>query len=288
MPEPRFPTTRMCNGEILAAFEPTTRPSDVFVATAAKCGQTWLLALLHHLRTGGLDPDFGGRGAFAVTPWLEIPGNMTSGHRYEVGPRLAELEALPDPRVFKMHVTWPEIPRAAGSGAKIMTITRDPRDLPYSMYAHLQGMRPEVRGPSKADESFDTYFEAWMEMGYFFKVVRSFWPHHADPDVLWLRYEDLKADLAGQARRCVEFLGWDVSEEGLARACALASLGNMQSTESKLGMSDAFLPGSKFVREGAVGRNRARLSPEQQARIVARAREEFEPACFDFVMSQGT
>ena len=75
---PQYVTTPMCNGALLAAFEPTTRPTDVFVATAAKSGQTWLLALMHHLRTGG-DPAFGGKGAMSVTPWLELPRDMSAG-----------------------------------------------------------------------------------------------------------------------------------------------------------------------------------------------------------------
>ena len=49
---PRVPTTPMCDGALLEAFEPLARDSDVFVAAASKVGQTWLLALLHHLRTG--------------------------------------------------------------------------------------------------------------------------------------------------------------------------------------------------------------------------------------------
>jgi len=283
----RFATTPMCDGELLAAFEPTTRPTDVFVATAAKCGQTWLLALLHHLRTGGRDPSFGGIGALGVTPWLEIPRNMATGQPYDRVERLAALERLPDPRVFKLHVTFDEVPRPVGSPAKIMTITRDPRDLPYSMYSHMLGMLPHVRGPSTADVGFDAYFETWLEMGYFFKVVRSFWRRREDPDVLWLRYEDLKADLAREARRCVDFLGWTVDEESLARACALADLRHMQANESALLLGAAFKPEARFVREGAVGRNRARLSPVQEARIVEKARAELEPDCFSFVMSQG-
>ena len=284
----RFPTTPMCSGELLERFVPTTRPTDVFVATAAKCGQTWLLALLHHLKTGGLDPDFGGRGALGATPWLEVPRDMMTGRVYDCAERLAELDQFSDPRVFKLHVVWEEIPRAAGSSAKIMTITRDPRDVPWSMYSHLLGMKPEIRGSSAAEEGFDKFFESWMEMGYFYKVVRSFWPHRNDADVLWLRYEDLKVDLAGAARRCVDFLGWPTDEAAVQRACALSELGHMQANESAMKISGAFRPEARFIREGAVGRNRARLSPEQQARIVARAREEFEPACFDFVMSQGT
>jgi hypothetical protein len=281
----RFPTTPMCDGELLAAFEPTTRPTDVFVATAAKSGQTWLLALLHHLRTRGNDPNFGGKGAFSVTPWLEVPRDMSNGKPFDRAERLAALAAFPDPRVFKMHVTWEEIPRAAGSGAKVMTITRDPRDLPWSMYSHLQAMAPEMRPPGRGDETFDEFFEKWLDFGYFFQVVRSFWPHRDDPDVLWLQYEDLKADLGAAARRCVAFLGWDLDEASIDRAVALSTLGHMQQNQGALGFGSSFV--GNFVREGAVGKNRARLSPEQEARIVAKARAELEPACFERIMRQG-
>jgi hypothetical protein len=284
---PRFPTTPMCDGALLEAFEPTTRPTDVFVATAAKSGQTWLLALLHHLRTGGADPDFGGIGALGVTPWLENPRDMTNGRAFDRAERLAQLAAMRDPRVFKLHVTWEEIPRASGSGAKVMTITRDPRDLPWSMYQHVLGMTPEILGPDWKDPGFDAFFDQWLERGYFFQVVRSFWPHFRDPDVLWLRYEDLKEDLRREAARCVQFLGWNVDDAGFERACRLADLKHMQAEEKKLLMGSAFKPDARFVREGAVGKNRARLSADQEARIVERARRELEPACFAFVMCQG-
>jgi hypothetical protein len=282
----RYPTTPMCDGALLAAFEPTTRPTDVFVATAAKCGQTWLLALLHHLKTRGQDPDFGGVGAFGATPWLEIPRDMTTGAPFDRAERLAALAAMGDPRIFKLHVTWEEIPRPPGSAAKVMTITRDPRDLPWSMYCHVSGLRPEIRGGAPV-EAFDAFFESWLARGYFFTVVRSFWPHRNDPDVLWLRYEDLKRDLRANAARCVKFLGWDVDDAALDRACGLATLEHMQAHESALKMSGAFKPDSRFVREGAVGRNRARLSADQEARLVARAREVLEPECLAWVMSQG-
>ena len=56
---------------------------------------------------------------------------------------MAELAALDDPRIIKMHVVWEEIPRPAGSKARVITITRDPRDVPYSMFQHLQSMKFE-------------------------------------------------------------------------------------------------------------------------------------------------
>lgn len=282
----KYPTTGMCDGELLEAFEATTRDQDIFCATAAKCGQTWLMALMYHLRSRGLDPDMGGKDSFASMPWLELPRDIGgSGKPFVRSERLAELAALPDPRIFKMHVLYEEIPRPSTSRSRVVTITRDPRDLPYSMYCHLQGMGQLT----SEQEDFNVYFERWMDFGYIFKFVLSFWPHHAEPHVLWLRYEDLKADLGGQARRVCEFLGWDVTDADLARVLPLVSLSRMQEREdgqrrdAKNGPT--WREGSRFFREGAVGKNRGRLSEEQEARIVARARSAFEPACFDFVMS---
>jgi hypothetical protein len=283
----RYPTTEMCDGALLEAFEPTVRDSDVFCATPAKSGQTWLMALIYHLRTRGLDPDMGGKTAFAHMPWLELPFDIGgSGQRYDRAARLAELEALPDPRIFKMHVLYEEIPRPAGSRARVVTVTRDLRDLPYSMYSHLLGMG---RLPP-AQEDFDVYFERWMEFGYAFQVVRSMWPHRNAPHLLWLRYEDMKRDLRREARRVVAFLGFDASEDDLDRVLPLVSLDRMQAGEDRqraTGQAKPWRPGTRFFREGAVGKNRERLSAEQQARIVERALREFEPECFAFVMCQG-
>ena len=288
---PRYPTTDLCDGALLEAFEPTTRDSDVFCSTPAKSGHTWLMALMFHLRTRGLDPNMGGKGAFAHMPWLEVPFDIGgSGKPYDRAARLAELEALPDPRIFKLHVLYEEIPRLPSSRSRVVTVTRDLRDLPYSMYSHLLGM-----GRLPPDQQdFDAYFERWMEFGYAFQVVRSMWPHRDEPHVLWLRYEDMKADLRREARRIATFLGWSLSEEELDRVLPLVSLGRMQENEDRErargregdqpARAIQWREGARFFREGAVGKNRARLSPEQEARVVERARRDFEPECYEFVM----
>ncbi len=284
----KYPTTPMCDGTLLEQFEPTTRDTDVFIATAAKCGQTWLQALLFHMRTGGREPDFRGLGLHGVSPWLEWPPGFNSDS-YDRDARLAELEALDDPRLFKMHVVWEEIPRPKHSAAKIVTITRDPRDLPYSMFCHLQAMK---KGPTNeaVSDDFDAYFEKWMEFGFFFKFVRSFWPHHDDEDVLWLRYEDMQADLESQAHKIVTFLGWQVDHATVKRVLPMVAFSNMQRTEKTTIFKSAkktWKSDRKFFREGGVGKNRAHLSEEQSSRIVERARQEFSPECFELVMCQG-
>lgn len=284
---PKYPTTPMCNGALLEGFEASTRSSDIFCVTAAKCGQTWLMTLMHHLRTGGRDPDFGGLGLLGVVPWLELPYDLggEDAREYEVEARLAHFEALSDPRVFKLHVLWHEVPRKIGSGAKVVTITRDPRDVPYSMFRHIEGLEDAPWRPEVSD--FDSYFERWMQFGYYFDFVKSFWPHRDDPDVLWLRFEDLKADIEGQARRLVDFLEWDVSTSDLERVLPLVDFGHMQSTERRgiMPSGNVWRPDARFFREGAVGKNRAQLSESQEVRLLERARREFEPACYEFVIT---
>jgi hypothetical protein len=282
---PRYPTTDLCDGALLEAFEPTARDSDVFCATAAKSGQTWLMALMYHLRTRGADPDMGGKSALVHMTWLELPFDIAgTGQPYDRKERLADLEALPDPRIFKMHVIYEEIPRPAGSRSRVVTVTRDLRDLPYSMYSHSLGTG---RLPPER-EDFNVYFERWMEFGYAFKVVRSMWPHKNEPHLLWLRYEDMQADLRREAKRVAAFLDWHVSEADLDRVLPLVSFGSMREREDRDESGRArWRPGARFFREGAIGKNRARLSADQEARLVERARRELEPECYDFVMRLG-
>jgi len=279
-----YPTTRMCDGELLAMFEPTTRDSDVFISTSAKCGQTWLQSLLFHLKTGGREPDFRGVGLGGVSPWLELPNTMSFGSSWSTREeRLAQFEALDDPRVFKLHVVWDEIPRPAGSPAKIMTVTRDPRDVPYSMFSHLMSMNlPEGEGPP---DDFDLYFEQWMDFGFYYKFLQSFWPHKDDEDVLFLRFADMKRDLRGQIARILEFLAWEVSSEVIERIVPLVDINRMRETEKSTILTNqaSWKNDRHFFREGAIGKNAARLSDDQRRRVIERLHAELPPDCCAFV-----
>lgn len=282
----RYPTTSMCDGLLLERFESQVRETDVFIVTSAKCGQTWLQVILFHLKTGGNEPSFCGKGLPSVSPWLEWPPKFGTDE-YDRGARLEELRALDDPRILKMHVVWEEIPRLTGSGAKVVTITRDPRDIPYSMFAHLHAMKKSF--PDLPDH-FDDYFERWMEFGFYYKFVNSFWPHYHDEDVLWLRYEDLKMNLSGEILKILSFLEWNASNEMLDRVLPLVDIDHMRRREKTIifrSADDNWKEGQYFFREGGVGKNRAQLSADQERRIVERARQEFPKACFNWVMSQG-
>eukprot|EP00929_Paragymnodinium_shiwhaense_P061040 TRINITY_DN30475_c0_g1_i1.p2 TRINITY_DN30475_c0_g1~~TRINITY_DN30475_c0_g1_i1.p2 ORF type:complete len:136 (+),score=36.10 TRINITY_DN30475_c0_g1_i1:114-521(+) len=74
-----------------AGFIP--RPTDVFITTAPKTGTTWLQAICHALRTGGLQNDF--EDIYQVSPWDQLA--------WDLGQDL-NAEQSAKPRIFKTHV----------------------------------------------------------------------------------------------------------------------------------------------------------------------------------------
>src|SRR3954462_6082472 len=115
-----------------AGFPPglgfVTRPSDVIIASYAKCGTTWLQQMVHRLRTGG-DLDFDD--ISRVVPWIETAADLGID---------LESERRGEPRVFKSHLSSDQVPK----GAQYIVSIRDPRDAHDAnvlllAYEHMKG-----------------------------------------------------------------------------------------------------------------------------------------------------
>lgn len=279
----------LCSAEMLSKFEPTSRDSDIYTATIPKCGQTWITTLLYHLKTRCKYPDMEGQDLMGVVPWLENPINLTDEEGpfvpYDIDERIQEYERQVDPRVFKMHVTWENIPRAPDSKTKVITVTRDPRDLPYSYYKHVSAMNDHPAVPKY--ESFEQYFEDYMKDFFISKWMKSFWPHRNDPNLLWIRYEDMKQNLKAVAHQIIEFTGWDITDEVLEKAVDMCSLQNMQKSEKTVifaRRTKVFRRDSSFIREGKVGVNRTHLTEDMENRLIERLRSELPEDAFKFLL----
>jgi hypothetical protein len=103
------------------AFVP--RPSDVIIASYAKCGTTWLQQMVHSLRTGG-DLDFDD--ISRVVPWIETASDLG-----------LDLDGTQrgEPRAFKSHLAFDQVP----AGARYIVSVRDPRDALVSAYRFFEG-----------------------------------------------------------------------------------------------------------------------------------------------------
>jgi hypothetical protein len=261
----------------LANFTP--RPTDVLITTAPKAGTTWMQQILHQLRSGG-DENF--RSIYDVVPWLEFPQEGRSWEQV-----LEDYEKIPDPRIFKTHCTWSQTPGT--DVAMIILTSRDPRDCCVSFYHHVMDLTDEARRQTgiKQPQSFDEFFDRWMDFAAWFRNVQSWWPHFHDDNVLWLRYEDLKLDLGSGINQILDFLGWQVTPEqmpGILEYCSFNWMKNHAErfTRHSASAEPAFRPGG-FIRKGQSGDYKNLLQQRHVDRIMAKATEMLEPACLDYL-----
>jgi len=227
------------------------RPSDVIIASYAKCGTTWLQQMVHSLRTGG-DLDFDD--ISRVVPWIETAADLG-----------LDLDGAQrgEPRAFKSHLSYDQVP----ADARYIVSVRDPRDALVSAYRFFGGWFFE---PGSID--IETIGRVrFVEGRTYYTHLASWWPHRHDANVLLLAYEHMKDDHEGAVRRVAEFIGFGDEDERIAIACQESSLASMKAHHDKyddLMMREhsevvCDLPlgsDSSKVRSGEVGAHRVELS----------------------------
>ena len=255
--------------EAWKTFQP--RPTDVFVTPYGKSGTTWLQQIVHGLRThGDLEFDDISR----VVPWLETS--------YDLGLDL-NAEQKANPRAFKSHLDWHEIPK----GARYLVSLRNPKDVLVSGYRFMEGWWFEP-GTIAIDEwARESFMNPEEGKGYWVHLI-SWWEQRERADVLLLSYEQMKRDLPGTIRRVAAFIGIELDEELLAIVSRQSSFAFMLAHKDKFDdklmreRSERLvgLPlgsDSAKVRKGEVGGHRHELSPEISAGLDAIWQREITP-----------
>jgi hypothetical protein len=251
-------------------------PDDVFICTSLKSGTTLMQMIVHQLRgDGGMDiPHIN-----AVVPWLEAE---------VLGENFGLLESVPRPRVFKTHLLWKFLPR----GARCIYIVRDVRDVFVSGYHHQCLMM----GQRMAPEVYARHFQQpRAHSGTWFDHLQSWWPHRNDPNVLFLTYEGMIADLEGTVRRVAAFTGLPLDESQLPRILERCSIEFMRRHEEKFDprVHQTEALDEHFIRKGKAGLWREELPAAERERLEERVRRlarklggrEEDP--FDYLLEGG-
>ena len=219
------------------------RKGDVFICTSPKAGTTWMQQICHQLRTKG---DMSFEEISNVVPWLETCGDLGID---------ADAEQVASPRLFKTHAWRPHLNTSNSREAKYIVITRNPEDSAVSFYNFLNGWffrkdsismetflmkmflkrgkpqtivsflpspsspPPSPRPTRQSDPSaLPRVLRAagpQMNNPSYWEFLMSWWPHRNDENLLWLWYEDMKADHRGVVKRVAEFLGYDTADDEL-------------------------------------------------------------------------
>lgn len=250
-----------------AAYEPTAE--DVFVVTPMKCGTTWMQHLVYQiLNRGRGDLVESGRALYGVSPWIEARKSVSM----EAAPRVGSTSPR---RLIKTHLPTSLCPY--DPAARYIYVVRHP----VSCFASTVDFIRTNLGP------FDiplADFEAWFCSD---KMWWSSWPEHVSgwqtwaqerPNVMFVRFEDMKRDLDAVANQVAEFLGEaELSNKERQQVVRQCSFAYMRDNAEAFEMSVPNLlqcHSSLFV-SGKIDR-RDDVPADVQARILAWCRAAME------------
>jgi aryl sulfotransferase len=261
-----------------AGFRP--RPGDIFVCTPPKCGTTWTQTIIASL----LWPD-GDLPApvLTISPWIEF-------ELFPIEDVLAGLEAQTHRRFIKTHTPADGIPFF--DDARYVVVGRDGRDAFMSLCNHLERFRADAREQLNLRAAADGvplmpgwdgdvhgFFAQWLADGSHFDHIRTFWDRRPDPRLLFVHYNDLKADLAGETRRIASFLDIPVPDAAWARVVERCTFQAMRARGAEIGPFEVAFEGgaNSFLFQGTNGRWRDVLTEDELAAYATTAAARLPP-----------
>ena len=256
-----------------AGFAP--RPGDIFVCTPSKCGTTWMQTIVANLLWP--DGNFPGPIVNGVCPWIEAKFMPAEAMH-------AMLAAQTHRRAMKSHTPADGIPWF--DDAKYITVARDGRDAFMSWCNHVTRMKmttllneqAEKDGVAKIstfDGDYRRFFYQWLDENNFFDVVASYWARRDRKNLLFVHYNDLKTDLAGEMRRVAAFLDIALDAAAWPAVVERCTFEGMRRADTRIGNFEMAFEGGieGFLFKGTNGRWRDVLGPDElaayQRRIAA-------------------
>jgi len=242
------------------------RNGDIIISVPPKSGTTWMMNIVHQLRTGG-DPDF--KDIYIEVPWLEFVENREDTPER----RLDRFRTLPTSRrrAFKTHAAPPHIPYIEpGPNAldvKYVVVVRNPEEA-------LVSLKPFIAGHSQAffdywkvpkgifeRETFAEYYrDVLANMPHaemFFGFLANWWPLRNKPNVRLLHFSELKNNPNSVIPALADFLGFSPTKEQWPKILEYCSFDWMKKHQEKFEMQHVLgfpmLDSGAMVRKGAVG-----------------------------------
>ncbi|KFK43385.1 hypothetical protein AALP_AA1G119200 [Arabis alpina] len=277
-------------------FQKNFKPqdTDIILASFPKSGTTWLkaltIALLERSKKNDRSCDhhpLESDNPHGLVPFLELSLYLQSST-----PDLTNLSSS-SPRVFSTHMPLHtlQVP-LKDSLCKVVYVCRNLKDVLVSNW-HFKCTtlkNTKVEGSFTLESMFDSFCSGVDFFGPFWENVLSYWRGSLeDPEhVLFMTYEDLKAEPRGQIKRLAEFLGCPFSEQeegsgGVDKILELCSLRNLTSLEiNKSGKTSNKVCNSSFFRKGEVGDWKNHLIPEMENKIDNIVEEKFKGSGLKF------
>jgi hypothetical protein len=229
----------------------TVLPTDVFLVSYPRSGNTWLRFLL----ANALRPD--PPATFATF------GEVVPDIYDETD---AQLLRRPSPRVLKSHEPYDARYR------RVVYLVRHPADVAVSYYHYLIKMRQIPPGYDFA-RFVDSFVRGRLDdFGTWGDHVTRWLDARGDSGFVLLRYEDVLEAPAGALRAGLELVGVEVDDDAVAQAVARSTAEELRRLERETATALPTFRRSRledpFIRKARAGTAAEELAPELVSQIV--------------------
>ena len=247
---------------------------DVWVVSYPKSGTTWVQQIVKLLRSGGKDD---GRKITDAIPFVD----MVNKDHYQVN-----LSDLPFPRAFKSHFTYDLMPCGPPNTkpCKYIYVARNPKDVVVSLF-HFLIVNKFLPPDQNWSDFLSTFLKGDIGYGSWFDHVLGWWTHKDEPNVLFLKYEDLKKDLTTSIETIANFIGCTVNKEGLEAIVKQSEFESMKNNPLVNYSWESAHQANPFMRKGVVGDWKNKFTDDQSAMFDAIYVERMKEShlVFDFL-----
>ncbi|XP_078581052.1 amine sulfotransferase-like [Branchiostoma floridae x Branchiostoma japonicum] len=257
------------------------RDDDVFIITYPKSGTAWLQRIVSLLRFGGDVSKTDQKEQDELVPYFEQKCGESVPFR--------ELPEAPSPRLIKSHLHMFLAPLQLKQGkGKVIYVARNPKDLAVSYY-HFHFMGSRLKTPTSWEQFLQDFVDGEVYNGAWHDHVLGWWEQKDNPNVLFLRYEDLQKNTRKQVEKVAEFLQWPVTPEVINKVVEQSTFQKMATNPAtnkvagkdvRAGVFD--ITKGTFFRKGVVGDWKSHFSDEQSQWFDTFYQEKLGPTGIQF------
>ncbi|XP_069030065.1 sulfotransferase family 5A, member 1 [Embiotoca jacksoni] len=252
-----FPGHLHTQDSLQLALEFQFQDSDILIASYPKSGTTWIQEIVTLISSRG-DPHLSQTVPnWSRAPWLE---------QYY---RAAVLEASSTtPRVITTHLPHHLLgPALQGSRAKVIYVSRNPKDVVVSFY-HFHKMANFLPEAGSFTEFLNRFLEGTLHFGCWFDHIKGWTSHFAKVNsLLHITYEEMSLDLHSTIKKVSSFLQCPLVDDEVnscVKHCSFSSMKDNKMINYTL-IPEDIMDHSKgsFMRKGKIGDWKNMFTEEQ-------------------------